>query len=461
MTASARILVVDDDATIRLTLRDRLVSFGHRVFEAASCAQARGALRTHELDLVLLDWQLPDGGGMVLLDEITRLGESIEVIVITAYGTIPAAIESIRRGAFDFVTKPFEFVDFDARIERAIECRRLKREAASFRAELTADLTRRVVATSPEMVACLEAARRLAATDTTALILGETGTGKGVLAHYLHAMSPRADKPFVVISCTNFSEDLVDDELFGHERGAFTGAHELKRGKVELADGGTLFFDEIGELSRALQAKLLHFLEERNFTRVGGTTEREADVRVIAATNRDLSQEVNRSVFREDLYYRLNVFPITLPPLREHREDIPDLVHCFLRELADEQSRKGFIIQNDAVQMLMRHDWPGNVRELRNVIERATVLSPDGVIRLEHLPPLTSSFNASVEIGNYKERMTAYEKALLLATLERTDWNQAEAARRLGLNRTHFIRMMRRHGLRIQKTPEPKPKVIP
>jgi DNA-binding NtrC family response regulator len=204
MATSARILVVDDDATIRLTLRDRLVSLGHRVFEAASCAQARGALRTHELDLVLLDWQLPDGGGMVLFDEITRLGESIEVIVITAYGTIPAAIESIRRGAFDFVTKPFEFVDFDARIERAIECRRLKREAASFRAELTADLTKRVVATSPKMVACLEAARRLATTDTTALMLGETGTGKGVLAHYLHAMSPRADKPFVVISCTNF-----------------------------------------------------------------------------------------------------------------------------------------------------------------------------------------------------------------------------------------------------------------
>ncbi len=457
MATSARILVVDDDPTIRMTLRDRLVSLGHRVFEAASCAQTRDALRTHELDLVLLDWQLPDGGGMVLLDEITKLGESIEVIVITAYGTISAAVESIRHGAFDFVTKPFEFADFEARIERAQECRRLKREAASFRAERTADLTKRIVATSPSMAACLEAAGRLAATDTTALILGETGSGKGVLAHYIHAMSPRADKPFVVISCTNFSEHLVDDELFGHERGAFTGAHELKRGKVELADGGTLFFDEIGELSRSLQAKLLHFLEERSFTRVGGTKEREADVRVMAATNRDLSQEVKRSAFREDLYYRLNVFPITLPPLREHREDIPDLINCFLRELADEQSRKGFVIRNDAVQMLMRHDWPGNIRELRNVIERATVLSADGVIRLEHLPPLTTPLNASIEIGTHRERMAACEKALLLATLERTDWNQAEAARRLGLNRTHFIRMMRRHGLRIQKTPETSP----
>jgi len=455
MAASTRVLVVDDDPSILMTLRDRLTSLGHRVSEAGSCGQAREVLKTHELDLVLLDWQLPDGGGMAFLDEITTLGESIEVIVITAYGTIPTAVESIRRGAFDFVTKPFDFLDLEARIDKAFECRRLKREAASFRAGLMADLSKRVVATSRTMAACLETAKRLAATETTALILGETGTGKGVLAHAIHTLSPRADKPFVVISCTNFSEHLVDDELFGHERGAFTGATELKRGKVELADGGTLFFDEIGELSRALQAKLLRFLEERLFTRVGGTTEREADVRVVTATNRDLSQEVRRGAFREDLYYRLNVFPITLPPLREHREDIPDLVQCFLGELAAEQSRKGFVIQSEVMDVLMKHDWPGNARELRNVVERATVLSTDGAIRLEHLPPLTPSFNASVETGTFRDRMVAYEKALLLSTLERTNWNQAEAARRLGLNRTHFIRMMHRHGLRILKGPEP------
>jgi DNA-binding NtrC family response regulator len=257
----------------------------------------------------------------------------------------------------------------------------------------------------------------------------------------------------VVISCTNFSEHLIDDELFGHERGAFTGANELKPGKVELADGGTLFFDEIGDLSRGLQGKLLRFLEERRFTRVGGTKEREADVRMIAATNRDLSTGVERGAFREDLYYRLNVFPIMLPCLREHREDVPDLIACFLREFAHEQSRKEFVIEDDAVQVLVKHDWPGNIRELRNVIERATVLSTDGVICVEHLPPLTPSCAVSLATGTHRERMTAYEKALILSVLERTNWNQSEAARRLGLNRTHFIQMMHRHSLRTHKGP--------
>jgi DNA-binding NtrC family response regulator len=453
MTNSARVLVVDDDPSIRLALRDRIASLGHRVFEAASADETRELLKTRELDLVLLDWQLPDGGGMTLLDDIVKLGESIEVIVITAYGTIPAAVESIRRGAFDFVAKPFEFEDFEARIKKALECRRLKREAVSFRAERQSDFAKRVVATSRKMVECVEAARQVAGTETTALLLGETGTGKGVLAHYIHAASLRSEKPFVVLSCTNFSEHLVDDELFGHERGAFTGANELKRGKVELADGGTLFFDEIGELPRTLQAKLLRFLEDRRFTRVGGTTDREADVRVIAATNRDLVQEVKRGAFREDLYYRLHVFPITLPALRDHREDLPDLIACFLRELGEEQSRKGFAIQPEAVRLLMKHDWPGNVRELRNVLERATVLSPDGEIRAEHLPPLTPSPIVCPDNGTHKERMAAYEKALVLAALERTQWNQSEAARKLGLNRTHFIQIMHRHEIRISKLP--------
>ncbi|MEW6681841.1 MAG: sigma-54 dependent transcriptional regulator [Nitrospirota bacterium] len=461
MTTSARVLVADDDPSIRLALCDRIASLGHRVFEAASCGETREVLKARELDLVLLDWQLPDGGGMALLEEIIKLGESIEVIVITAYGTIPAAVESIRRGAFDFVTKPFEFVDFEARIEKALECRRLKRETASFRAERMADFAKRVVATSGKMAACVEAARQVAITETTVLILGETGTGKGVLAHYLHAASSRSDKPFVVLSCTNFSEHLVDDELFGHERGAFTGANELKRGKVELADGGTLFFDEIGELPRALQSKLLRFLEDRRFTRVGGTKDREADVRVIAATNRDLLQEVKRGTFREDLYYRLHVFPITLPPLRDHREDIPDLIHCFLRELGNEQSRKGFAIQPEAVRLLMKHDWPGNVRELRNVLERATVLSPDGEIRLEHLPPLAPPPIFCPESGTHKERMAAFERALILSTLERTHWNQSEAARRLGLNRTHFIQIMHRHEIRVSKGPGSESRLEP
>jgi DNA-binding NtrC family response regulator len=252
----------------------------------------------------------------------------------------------------------------------------------------------------------------------------------------------------VTIGCANFSEQLLEDELFGHEPGAFTGATKLKPGKVELADGGTLFFDEIGELPRELQAKLLRFLENKTYTRVGGNKEREADVRLISATNRNLASEVKKGTFREDLYYRLNVCPVTLPPLRERAEDIPDLVNHFMKEMAAKQSRKPLVFSDEAMDVLKKFHWPGNVRELRNVAERVTILTEGEIIETEDLPTLDSATAPAIPMGGYREKIMEHEKTVLLSALEQSDWNQSEAARKLKLNRTHFIRLMNRYGLK-------------
>jgi two-component system NtrC family response regulator len=448
---SARILIVDDDPDIRLSLHDRLLGLNYRVFQAASCAQAREILQKYELDLILLDLQLPDGEGLTVLDEVADLGESAEVIVVSAYGTVQKAVEAMKQGVSDFVTKPFCLTDLETRIKKTLEYRRLKREAASFRTG-PQEFKHRIVGKSQKMTDCLQVCQRLAQTDTTVLIQGETGTGKEVLAHYIHASGRRADRPFVVLSCANFSAHLIEDELFGHEQGAFTGAMKLKQGKVELADGGTLFFDEIGELPPELQAKLLRFLEEKRYTRVGGNKERETDVRLIAATNRDLAAAVKKGLFRQDLYFRLNVYPVYLSPLRERREDISDLVHHFGDQMASRKPEKRFMIEDEALTVLMRYDWPGNIRELRNVVERAMVVATDGVIKPEHLLlNLDPSDKTLVAVKSYKEQMNEYERSILIAVLEQTGWNQTEAAKRLNLNRTHFIRLLNRHGLKVTR----------
>ncbi|HEX9757495.1 MAG TPA: sigma-54 dependent transcriptional regulator [Nitrospiria bacterium] len=445
---SGRILIVDDDPDIRLTLRDRLVGQGYRVFEANSCAEMRELFNHHEFDLVLLDLQLPDGDGLKMLDEMTHLRESTEIIMISAFGTIPKAVEAMRKGITDFVAKPFDFLDIETRIKKSLDFRRLKREAEGFQTERLRR-PKLVPGKSKAMKECLDVCQRIAPTDTTVLLLGETGTGKEVLAHHIHGNSSRANKPFVVISCTNFSENLVEDELFGHEQGAFTGANKFRQGKVELADEGTLFFDEIGELPRELQCKLLRFLEHKTYTRVGGNKERETDVRLIAASNRDLATEVRKGNFREDLFYRLNVYPILLPPLRDRIEDIPDLANHFLKEVSTKQCRNASNIDEKALGVLKSYHWPGNIRELRNVIERATVLANNGTIQPQHLFPLETSgkSNVSKSCGSLKEKVEQFEKSLIFSALEETNWNKAEAARRLEINRTHFFRLLDRYNI--------------
>jgi len=445
---SSRILIVDDDSNIRLTLRDRLVGQGYRVFEAKSCGEMREVFNHQEFDLVLLDLQLPDGDGLMMLDEMTHLQESTEIIMISAFGTIPKAVEAMQKGISDFVAKPFDFLDLETRIKKALDFRRLKREAEGFQ---TGHLRqpKLIAGKSKEMRDCLDACQRIVQMDTTVLLLGETGTGKEVLAHHIHGTGSRATKPFVIISCTNFSENLVEDELFGHEQGAFTGANKFREGKVELANEGTLFFDEIGELTRELQSKLLRFLEHKTYTRVGSNKERETDVRLIAASNRDLATEVRKGNFREDLFYRLNVYPIVLPLLRDRLEDIPDLANHFLKEVSTRQCRSAPYIDDRALDVLKNYSWPGNIRELRNVIERATVLATNGTIQSQHLFPLAISekLNINKGCGSFKEKVEQFEKKLIFSALEETNWNKAEAARRLEINRTHFFRLLDRYNI--------------
>jgi len=443
---SARILIVDDDPFIRLSLSDRLRKAGYRIFEAESCSKTREILKRHELDLILLDLQLPDGDGLAILDEISQSGESLEVIMITAHGSIEKAVEAMRRGAQDFLQKPFELDDMEARIKRALNHRQLKRDTASIQVGQTEELMhRRVLGTSKPMKRCLEECRRLSQTDTTAFLTGETGTGKEVLAYLIHTDSQRTARPFITVSCANFNEQLIDDELFGHEAGAFTGASKLRIGKVELADGGTLFFDEIGELPFELQAKLLRFLESRTYTRVGGNKEREADVRIIAATNRNLPSEIQKGRFREDLFYRINVFQVQIPPLRERQEDISDLVTYFLSQMAVRRSCH-FTIIPEALDALSKYHWPGNVRELRNVIERATVITSDGLIKVSDLPPLFPMATPSACLGTYHEQLVQYRSQILLSALKESGGNRTEAARKLGLHRTDFVRKLRNLG---------------
>ncbi len=440
----ARILIVDDDRDFRFSLRDYLSNAGYRLFEAGSCAEAMQILKKQELDLVLLDLQLPDGEGLHLLDEISRIGDSLEVIMISGYGTIEKAVEAMQRGACDFVPKPGEIINLVTRIKKALELRSLKRRSAGRREAFMPP----VLGKSRPMERCMETCRRLANTDTTVLLLGETGSGKEVFARHLHSSSRRKNGPFVALSCANFTEQLIQDELFGHEVGAFTGARSAKLGKVEAADGGTLFLDEIGEIPFEIQARLLRFLETRTYSRIGGNKERETDVRLITATNRNLALEIKRGRFREDLFYRLNVYSLQIPPLRERQEDIPDLVNHFLSQMANRQGLPGLQISGDALEVLIHYQWPGNVRELKNVIERATVISSDGVITESDLPMLDSTEGASrTGQGSYQDQIVKYQKEILLSALEESNGNRTEAAKRLGLYRTDLLRKMKNLGL--------------
>lgn len=446
---SARILIVDDDRSIRRSLNDRLVSWGYRAFDAESCAQARKLLHQREFDLILLDLQLEDGDGLTVLDEITGIDDSIAVIVITAHGSITKAVEAVQRGASDFLQKPFDFLDLGARIKKALQNRQLKRDRESLQAGRVEELQRdQVIAVSQQMRDCLKGCKKVAPTETTVLISGETGTGKEVLARFIYANSQRANRPLITISCANFTDELIHDDLFGHDAGSYTGATKSKRGKVELADGGTLFLDEVGELPFELQAKLLRFLEERKYYRVGSNFEREADVRVIAATNRNLGEEIQKRRFREDLFFRLNVYSVSIPPLRERVEDIAPLVQKFLAQMGIRQSRR-LEITSEALQMLKAYHWPGNVRELRNVLERSTILIESDIIGPEHLPNIgPSSPSYDLIEGTLTNQMAVFERNILVKTLDECGGNRTKTADKLGLHRTELNRKLDKHGLK-------------
>ncbi|MBI2002611.1 MAG: sigma-54-dependent Fis family transcriptional regulator, partial [candidate division NC10 bacterium] len=378
------------------------------------------------------------------------------VIVITAHGSIQTAVEAMKEGAYDFLPKPFDPKHLEIVIRKALERRRLA-ESNQLLRETLAARSPDILGTSPLIQRAVEVARKVAATNSTVLLLGESGTGKEVFAHAVHRWSPRKDRAFVVVNCVALSEQLLESELFGHEKGAFTGAHQAKKGKFEVAHGGSVFLDEIGDMPHGLQAKLLRVLQDHTFERVGGTRPIRSDIRVIAATNRDLDTAVKDGRFREDLFYRLNVVRITLPPLRDRREDLPALVQHFVSRYASETKKAVRGITGEAMARLSEQAWPGNIRELANVIERAVVLCAGDQLEPEDLalpgavaPSLSSLLASPLGIAQYHERIKEYKQAIIQAALRQAGGNQTKAAELLGLQRTYLVKLLRALKIRDQ-----------
>jgi two-component system, NtrC family, response regulator AtoC len=443
-TLRGTILVADDDADIRDILKDTLNSLGARIVTARNGPECLNHAEASAPDLILLDIEMPIMNGLDVLGELRQRGSDVLVIMITAYGTIERAVQAMKQGAYDLITKPFDLDHIALTVGKALERERLKRGLERFTKE-AGDRYRLIGGESPKMREAIETAKKAAASRSTVLLLGESGTGKEVFARAIHEWSERRREAFIAINCVGLSKELLESELFGHEKGAFTGAHQLKKGKMELANGGTLFLDEVGDISAELQTKLLRFLQEREFERVGGTHQLRVDVRVIAATNRDLTSAIRAGRFREDLFYRLNVIAIPLPPLKERKEDIPVLAQFFLRRFASE-TKKIFARITEAAQMrLAAYEWPGNVRELGNVIERAAVLGEGPEIGVEDLPPgiRWAELESTVDGFSYRCAVDAARAEVVKKALAHAKGNRAAAARILGLHKTHLLNLIK------------------
>jgi DNA-binding NtrC family response regulator len=453
-SAGPLVLVVDDDSTARRMLDVRMRALGCQVAMAATGLEALAAIERDLPAVLLLDLQMPQMDGMEVLRALNRDGVDVPTIVITAHGTIDTAVEAMKEGAVDFILKPFDPQYLEIAVRRALERRQLLDSNRLFRDALAAR-SANILGESPLIRAAIQTAQKAAGTNATVLLLGESGTGKEVFAHTIHQWSPRRDKPIVVVNCVALSEHLLESELFGHEKGAFTGAHQAKKGKFEAAHGGTVFLDEIGDMPPSLQTKLLRVLHDHEFERVGGSRPISADIRVLAATNRDLDEAVKAGRFRADLFYRLNVIRIALPPLRERREDIPPLAQHFRARYAADTKRPVRGITADAMDLLRRHDWPGNVRELANTIERAVVLCAGETITPADLAlpgarsrsPVPDPLPAG-EVGGFHEQISAYRRQVLVTALQRTNGNHTQAAKLLGLHRTYFLRLLQKLDIR-------------
>jgi len=445
----ARVLIVDDDAASRRLLEVRLRALGCDVAMASDGREALAAVHHEAPALMLLDLQMPRMAGMDLLRALRRDGFDLPVIVVTAHGSIETAVEAMKEGAHDFIPKPFDPKHLEIVVRKALERKQLVESNQLLREALAAAMLD-IIGESPPMRRAMEVARKVAGTNSTVLLLGESGTGKEVFSHAIHRWSPRHDQPFVIVNCVALSEQLLESELFGHEKGAFTGAHQTKKGKFELAHGGTVFLDEIGDMPAALQSKLLRVLQDHTFERVGGTRPIHTDIRVIAATNRDLEKAVRDGRFREDLFYRLNVVSITLPPLRDRKEDIPALVEHFVACYAAETKKSVRGVARGAMALLAAHAWPGNIRELANAIERAVVLCAGdqigpGDLSLPEAVRATAAAAPEITaaVRDYHAQMRAYKKAIIKAAMHQAEGNQTKAAALLGIQRTYLVKLLR------------------
>ena len=469
--SQVRILIVDDEDLLRLTLRNRLVKEGFLISEAADLAQAKEKLGD-EPHLLLLDQRLPDGTGLDFLRELRRQSD-VPVVMITAHGSLPQAVEAMRAGAFDYIAKPFDLDEVVLTARRALESAEMRRELTRLRKETRESMSAdRILGKSQKTLELREIIKRVARSPaSTILVTGESGTGKGLVARAIHGESENADRPFVNITCTALPESLMESELFGHERGAFTDARVRKQGLLEMADGGTVFLDEIGDLPMTLQGKLLRFLEEKTFRRVGGVRDISVDVRIVAATNKNMDEVVREGSFRADLYYRLKVIPVHVPPLRERREDVPVLANAFLQEFASDFKKRSLRFSAGALDALQAYDWPGNVRELRNAVERAVLLGRgeeltenDLAFEVLGMPPTAPAMTGAPSQAGAAPAgapgghawvlppsgiiLEDLERDLLVQALERTGHNQTRAGKLLGINRDQVRYRLEKFGLR-------------
>jgi len=450
------ILVVDDEISVIESFK-QLLEGEYRVLSATNGQEALEKVEKENLDIILLDIRMPGMDGMEVLRRIGEMdGSEVDVIMVTAVNTMKTAIEAMKLGAYDYITKPFDVDEVLVSINKALEKRRLKRELCYLRSEVAKPVKfDNIIGTSEKMRQIYEIVSEMSKNDATVLISGESGTGKELIARAIHFNGLRKDNPFIAVDCASIPENLLESELFGHEKGAFTDATSQKVGRFELANQGTLFLDEIGNLRLDMQGKILRALQEREIQRVGGVKTIKIDVRIISATNVDLKRAIKDGKFREDLYYRLNVVPIELPPLRERKEDIPVLVGYFLAIFNREFGKSIKDITPEAMEFLLNYRWPGNVRELRNVIERLVALTKEDVISHKRLPLdiLISVDTGKANIANgvlLKEAREQFEKQFILRILERVNWNQTEAAKLLGVHRNTLTLKMQ--NLRIKKT---------
>ncbi len=447
MRPPLRLLIVDDDEDLRQLLADRFSRSGWQVLQAGTAEEALQRTTQAQCDVAVLDLHLPGLSGIDLLARLKEQQPEIEALMLTAHSSIETAVQAMRAGAYDYLTKPFQMADLEVHVHKALEKVQLVRREQQWVRQLSYESPRyRLVGASPAIGRVIQLIERVAPTDATVLVRGASGTGKELVARALHGNSPRRDRPLVTINCAALQENLLESELFGHEKGAFTGATQAKAGLVEVAEGGTLFIDEIGEMAPGLQAKLLRVLEDGHFRRVGSTREQQADVRVVAATNRALADDIPTGRFREDLYYRLNVVTIELPLLRERREDIPLLVEHFLstRQVGPMRSR----VSPEAMRALLEYSWPGNVRELANVLERAQILAENHLIMPEDLPEAIASTARPAAEGEVDPRhLDEVERQHVRLILQQEKGNKVHAARVLGISRRSLYRLIEKHHL--------------